>query len=254
MRLVLVFTLVWPQAFPEGSVAVPDRLRTTIALVLVTALLAGCGPSRVPSHTGPTPTFYHVRPGDTLFSIGQRFGVDPDKIQRWNGVEDPTDLKVGSKLRLRPVRVKNGPQAAKAEKAATGQGPPSASLQDGPKEWQWPVGGRILNGFAKGDQRNGIDIAAREGSPVRAAADGEVVYSGDGLRGYGNLVILRHQGEFITTYAYNREILVGEGDRVQAGQAIARAGQTGNASEPSLHFEVRHRTEPIDPLRVLPER
>ncbi len=234
--------------------AVPDSLRNTIALVLVTALLAGCGPSRTPSPTGPTPTFYHVRPGDTLFSIGQRFGVDPDNLQRWNGIEDPADLKVGSKLRLRPVRVKNGPQAAKAEKAATGQGSSSVSLQGGPEDWQWPAGGRILNGFSKGDQRNGIDIAAQGGSPVRAAADGEVVYSGDGLRGYGNLVILRHKGEFITTYAYNREILVGEGERVQAGQEIARAGQTGNASEPSLHFEVRHRTEPIDPLRVLPKR
>lgn len=235
--------------------AVPDRLRSTIALVLVTALLGGCGPPPgAPSHTGATPTFYHVRPGETLFSIGQRFGVDPDKIQRWNGIEDPGDLQAGRKLRLRPDRVKSGPQASKAARSENGQGSASASLPGGPEDWQWPVGGRILNGFSKGDQRNGIDIAAREGAPVRAAADGEVVYSGDGLRGYGNLVILRHKGEFITTYAYNREILVGEGDRIEAGQEIAQAGQTGNASEPSLHFEVRHRTEPIDPLRVLPER
>ncbi len=229
-----------------------------ISLVLLTAVafLGGCGPlpsPRAPSYSGPSPPVYQVRRGDTLYSIAQRFGMDHRKLKRWNSIRAPASLEVGQKLRLQPVEVKSRPQVEKTGKKAARWERQKPS--GGPDRWQWPVKGRIRHHFSQDKPvNNGIDIAAETGVPVRAAASGTVVYSGDGLHNYGNLVVLRHADRFITTYAYNREILVVEKDWVEAGQVIARVGQTGAATEPSLHFEVRHRTEPINPMRVLPRR
>lgn len=255
------------------------------AFPLIALLLAGCGnppPLYAPHYYGPTPTYYHVRPGETLYSIGQRFGVDHRKIARWSGIDDPGELRLGQKLRLRPPKdsspadpagkgtagagetaseSKDSPRAGKV--AVEGEPQPGASpanerSRDGgpPGRWRWPVAGKVVTEFSSGGGRrsNGIDIAAAAGREVKAAASGQVVYSGDGLRGYGNLVIIRHSGEYLTTYAYNRENLVGEDDRVEAGDPVARVGQTGAAERASLHFEVRRRTEPINPLRLLPDR
>lgn len=272
----------------EGPVATP-KLLLLFAFSLITLLLAGCGsppPLYAPHYHGPTPTYYYVRPGETLYSIGQRFGVDHRKIARWSDIDDPGQLHRGQRLRLRPpqgsdsaahveggaggkaqgesgggTESKESPQAGKvavaADRGRTDRSAGSASpAGDPPGRWRWPVSGEVVTGFARGDRsrNNGIDIAAPAGSEVRAAASGRVVYSGDGLRGYGNLVIIRHSGDYLTTYAYNRENLVGEDDRVEAGGLVARVGQTGAAEQPALHFEVRRRTEPINPLRVLPDR
>jgi lipoprotein NlpD len=124
---------------------------------------------------------------------------------------------------------------------------PSASLS-----WLWPTPGRVIETFD--DPRNkGIDIAGNEGAPVQAAADGEVVYVGSAVRGYGNLVIVRHSDDFITAYAHNRKVLVAEKQSVKRGQAIAELGRS-DADRPKLHFEIRHQGKPVDPLKYLPAR
>jgi lipoprotein NlpD len=263
-------------------------------LVLVTLLaLAGCGgaPRPASGYQGPPPAVYYVRRGDTLYGIGQRFGVDHRKIARWNGIKDPGSLRLGQRLRLRPpsrratrshqrsaqaqpsggeeasggdgsVAVVERPRAGKVAVARRDSGTDAGSGETGaeagtgaaPAGWQWPVAGEVIREFSTGgrDPSNGLDIAAEKGTPVRAAADGQVVYSGNGLRGYGNLVIIRHGGGYLTTYAYNQDNRVAEDDRVSAGDVVARVGATGAAERPSLHFEVRRRTEPIDPREVLP--
>jgi lipoprotein NlpD len=119
-------------------------------------------------------------------------------------------------------------------------------------DWIWPVSGKVIDRFD--EKRNkGIAIAAREGDPVVASADGQVVYSGSGLRGYGNLVILKHNDDFISAYAHNRQILVKQGQAVKRGQRIAEVGMS-DASQPKLHFEIRRQGKPVDPLAYLPPR
>lgn len=118
--------------------------------------------------------------------------------------------------------------------------------------WIWPTPGKVIETFD--DPRNkGIDIAGNEGAPVQAAADGEVVYVGSAVRGYGNLVIVRHSDDFITAYAHNRKVLVAEKQSVKRGQAIAELGRS-DADRPKLHFEIRHQGKPVDPLKYLPAR
>lgn len=131
---------------------------------------------------------------------------------------------------------------------------PAAETAEGPLAWQWPADGSLLSTFAAGDSsRNGIDIGGQSGDPVRAAAGGEVVYSGSGLIGYGELIIVKHDNALLSAYGHNRKRLVQEGDRVQAGQRIAELGQTG-APKPMLHFEIREDGKPVDPMKYLPER
>jgi lipoprotein NlpD len=120
------------------------------------------------------------------------------------------------------------------------------------RNWTWPTGGKVLETFDEA-RNKGIDIAGSEGDPVLASNDGEVVYSGSGLRGYGNLVIIKHADEFISAYAHNKQILVKQGQAVKRGQRIADLGKT-DANQPKLHFEIRHRGKPVDPLKHLPPR
>jgi murein DD-endopeptidase MepM/ murein hydrolase activator NlpD len=120
--------------------------------------------------------------------------------------------------------------------------------------FRWPVRGRIIAGFGPkptGQQNDGINIAVPEGTPVRAAEDGVVAYSGNELKGYGNLVLVRHATGHVTAYAHNSELLVKRGDSVKRGQVIAKSGQTGNVSSPQLHFEVRKGATPVDPMQYL---
>ncbi|MBF0357471.1 MAG: peptidoglycan DD-metalloendopeptidase family protein [Magnetococcales bacterium] len=125
-----------------------------------------------------------------------------------------------------------------------------------PSSWLWPHSGKIINRFGRrGQQRNnGIDIAVRVGDPVRAAADGIVAYADSGLPGYGKMILLRHGGSFMTAYGYVNQILVRRGQPVKSGERIALAGQSGHAQTPRLHFEIRHRVKPLNPLHRLPKR
>jgi|TARA_B100001971_G_scaffold61299_1_gene56270 lipoprotein NlpD len=121
------------------------------------------------------------------------------------------------------------------------------------KKWVWPGEGRVVTRFNLAQDENGINIAGIDGSPVRAAADGKIVYAGTGLRGYGLLLILKHNDTFLSAYAHNRAVMVSEGDQVNAGQVIAEMGQSG-AESIQLHFEIRRNGQPVDPQRYLPKK
>jgi lipoprotein NlpD len=222
---------------------------------------------------------YVVQKGDTLRDIAAAFGRDHRDIARWNNIDDPNKLTIGQGLRVippaetavaSPVTPATGAQSRPLTPPASGAAaapgnpatPPMAatapSVTPAPAApetgltWMWPLPGKVVEKFD--DKRNkGIDIAAREGDPVLAASDGNVVYSGSSLRGYGNLVIVKHNDEFISAYAHNRQILVKQGQAVKRGQRIAEAGKS-DASTPKLHFEIRRGGKPVDPLQYLPPR
>jgi lipoprotein NlpD len=144
---------------------------------------------------------------------------------------------------------------ATSSKPSTGQTvtPASGKAPDGVEGWVWPAGGDLITRFNDATGENGIDIAGADGSPIRAAASGKVVYSGTGLRGYGLLLIIKHDETFLSAYAHNRAVTVNEGDQIYSGQVIAEMGQSGTSSV-RLHFEVRRNGQPIDPLTILPGR
>ena len=132
--------------------------------------------------------------------------------------------------------------------------PHAAELSAGGVHWRWPGDGKVVGTFVAGDQiRQGIDIAGKAGDPVQAAADGEIVYSGNGLLGYGELIIIKHNANFLSAYGHNRQRLVKEGDKVKAGQQIAELGSSASARE-ELHFEIRKNGKPVNPLDYLPVR
>jgi len=132
--------------------------------------------------------------------------------------------------------------------------PPSEPVANGEVSWRWPADGQVVGTYLSGDQtRQGIDIAGQAGNPVRASADGSVVYSGNGLVGYGELIIIKHSPSFLSAYGHNRKRLVKEGDRVKAGQVIAEMGSS-SASRDSLHFEIRRNGKPANPIDYLPRR
>ena len=150
---------------------------------------------------------------------------------------------------LAPNAGQIAPQSGMAQAPSATQAPQFASLG-----FNWPVEGRLLNKFGPGGGGDGIDIAVAEGTPVKAALGGDVIYAGNSLSGYGNLVLLRHEDGLVTAYAYNQELLVKKGVRVLQGEVIANSGKTGAAREAALHFEVRRGTQPVDPLSFLPPR
>ncbi len=202
---------------------------------------------------------YVVRQGDTLYSVARAYGVQPEILARLNGLGAPYTIYPGQPL------VTPGPQVAAVERRdpepalAGGSQPrlstPAASSAD--IRFAWPLDGEVLERFgaaANGRRNDGVKIAARAGEPVRAAAAGEVVYAGDEIQGYGELVLIRHSERWVTAYAHNARLRVREGDRVEQGDIIAEAGETGSARRPQLHFEIRRNVTPVDPLRHLPAR
>lgn len=242
-------------------------MRTTAAGLLIALLLTGCA-SALRWEAGTGDGEYRVRRGDTLYSIALRHDVDYRSLARWNDIGPSYLIHVGDVLRLTPpggaaARPGSGTVASapptRAPSAGGGSGgaaperePPSRSppVGPGPDQWRWPVAGDVARRFSPPDSK-GIDIAAPVGTPVRAAAAGRVVYSGSALKGYGELVIVKHDETYLTAYGYNRRRLAEEGDRVSAGDAIAEVG-VGPAQKPVLHFEIRRAGKPVDPLRLLP--
>jgi murein DD-endopeptidase MepM/ murein hydrolase activator NlpD len=193
---------------------------------------------------------YTVGSGDTLSGIARELGVGMVDLARANDLKKPYRVYAGQKL-----RIPNGdaPQTTTVHlgddrgsvRLATGEPPP---LQG--DDFVWPVNGKVIGAFGPIDQwrrRDGIDIAARRGAPVLAAQDGIVAYAGDGIPGYGQMILLRHDQGYITTYAHNATLLVNVGEVVERGQVIARVGDSGDATQSMLHFELRKGRTPIDP-------
>ncbi len=210
------------------------------------------------------PRFYEVKKGDTLFSIAWITGLDYTLLAKWNGIKRPWRIYQGQRLRLRePVyssqaRHPRGRQKAPHNRTASQTRKTATvsrnTLNNHPvRRWLWPAKGRVISRFNPTRGRKGIAIKGLAGSDVRAAAPGRIVYAGHGLRGYGNLVIIKHNARFLSAYAYNQTLLVREGQQVRRGQRIARMGSSGS-NRTQLHFEVRRYGQPIDPLLLLPRR
>lgn len=240
------------------------RLIAGILLVLLTA----CATSTRNTDSGAG--YYRVKRGDTMYSIAWRYGLDHKDLARWNGIGAPYTIHPGESLRLNPPRGQSAAASASKPSSTRATRPaarPKAPVATAPKSaprppppassklsWQWPTEGRVVSPYsASASGKKGIDIAGREGQPVKASSGGEVVYSGGGLRGYGQLIIINHNKNYLSAYAHNRKLLVKEGDRVRSGQQIAELGSTGT-DRPKLHFEIRYKGRPVDPLRYLPRR
>lgn len=210
-----------------------------------------------------------VKPGQTLYEIAFEYGCDYRDLALANHIQAPYVIYPNQKLSLKkakapilkrkitPAKVSNTPLAkpsptppkmtpTKPNKA------PMPSLQRFDNAWDWPVKGKIVKSYSLGYNLNkGIDIAGRLGEDVKAAASGNVVYSGSGLRGYGQLVIVKHNDTFLSAYAHNSQLLVKEGDVIKKGQVIAKMGRS-DSDNIKLHFEIRKNGQPINPLTVLP--
>ena len=199
------------------------------------------------------PGYYTVKPGDTMIRVGLEHGQNWRDIVRWNNIENPNLIEVGQVLRVVPPQADAAALASQAvapakveskpldAKAAAGAAPAAASAADDEPAWAWPSSGAVLAGFEEGKQKG------------LAAADGRVVYAGSGLRGYGNLIILKHNNIYLTAYAHNQTLLVKEDQAVRRGQKIAEMGSS-DAERVQLHFEIRRQGKPVDPARLLPSR
>ena len=205
-----------------------------------------------------------VSPGETLEQIAARAGVPPEDILEINGLSRASDVRPGKVIYVLAGRgPMPDPRVAPAPSTA-GPAPPPANLPPpalasiavapGAGRFRWPIDGAAVGspfGTRAGRQHEGIDLPAPIGTPVHAAADGQVVYAGNGIRGYGNLIVIQHEGDLLTVYAHNSQLLVAQGEKVRAGQRIALVGQTGHATGPHLHFEVRSGQIPVDPVSYL---
>jgi len=222
------------------------------------------------------PGYYTVKPGDTMIRIGLENGQNWRDIVRWNNLENPNIIEVGQVLRVvpptsesplvvtRPVSPGSAPasstppaQAASAAKpasapASANPAPASSASGDEDIAWIWPAQGTMVAGFDEAKNK-GLDISGKAGDAVVASADGRVVYAGAGLRGYGNLVILKHNNTFLTAYAHNQTLLVKEDQNVKKGQKIAEMGNS-DADRVKLHFEIRRQGKPVDPAKYLPAK
>lgn len=196
--------------------------------------------------------YYQVKKGDTLYSIAWRSGNDYRTVAKWNHIKPPYTIYVGQTIRLfKPEEKKAGKISNPTPTVAKRTTPPL--LKKTLKVfWEWPLKGLIAKNFVQTGKK-GIDILGKHGQPVLAAAPGKVVYSGQGLIGYGNLIIVKHNDEYLSAYGHNRRLLVEEGQYVEKGQKIAEVG-TAAGKQPSLHFEIRKNGKPVDPLHYLPKR
>jgi len=221
----------------------------------------------------PQERFHIVKQGDTLYGIARLYGVEVSTLASLNRLNPPYALRTGETLNL-PAPVGPPEKSAPAVAATPGGGPPpekpspqgeatpASPLPEAAKPpsragkgFDWPVQGKIIEGFGtgpNGTHNDGINIAARQGEPVRAADGGVVAYAGNELRGYGNLVLIKHSGGYMTAYAHNSKLLVKRGEVVKRGQEIAMAGSSGTVDTPQVHFEIRQGTRAIDPTTLLP--
>ena len=205
-----------------------------------------------------------VERGDTLYSIARRNQVAVSDLARWNNLPEPYTIYPGQRLWLGQSGGKRGTATAPtrtvvAPKSQAGSSTPApAPVPKAPASsgfaWRWPAQGVLLSSYVDGNAtRQGIAIGGSSGQPVVAAADGVVVYSGAGLVGYGELIIVKHNDQWLSAYGHNRARLVNEGQLVKAGQQIAEMGRSG-ASRDMLHFEIRYTGKPVDPQAYLPKR
>lgn len=243
-------------------------------MVLLFVFLAGCTSESIYQNKGYNPPVYFgshvVRQGDTMYSIAWRYGRDFKELAASNKITTPYKITVGQKIRLdlkassqqvasnssvtkrKPKITKNNKQS-NVNKGKIHPKNPGKKVSSKIK-WRWPHVGPVIARFSvTGEINKGIDIAGSLGEPIFAAADGEVVYAGGGLLGYGKLIIINHNEHYLSAYAHNHQILVKEGQKIKKGKQIAKLGSTGT-NRTKLHFEIRKNGKPVNPLRYLPKR
>lgn len=247
-------------------------MRLVILCLVLSA--AACGPGLYRWDTNGSTTqanpandkTYTVQRGDTLYSIAWRYGLDYRELARMNSIGSNYLIHPGQILQLhsevksspvnRPAAGSNGaqvtaPQLTGPQRRADAN---AASATSGDVSWRWPADGAIVARFgASNATGKGIDLTGRVGDPVRAAADGMVVYAGSGLIGYGRIIIVKHSEEFLSAYGHNDELFVREGEQVKRGEKIAALGR-GPGNKPLLHFEIRVNGKAVDPMQYLPSR
>ncbi|MEX1033446.1 MAG: peptidoglycan DD-metalloendopeptidase family protein [Cellvibrionaceae bacterium] len=253
----------------------PRWLKPGVVKILAILVLAGCGGTdyRAPVNNLEQPpsqkiTTHVVARGETLYSIAWRYNLDVRTLARANSISEPYTIHPGQRVNLdlrrvpstlappEPKSVQSRPQVVERSnnRSTSSATPRAASTNESELAWRWPASGTLLASFSGARALNkGIDIGAKKGEPVVAAESGTVVYAGNGLRGYGNLLIIKHNQSYLSAYAHNDRLIVAEGEAVKAGQQIAEVGSSGTDRE-KLHFEIRRDGQPVDPLRYLPAR
>jgi lipoprotein NlpD len=238
----------------------------TEPVAVAAPVVAGAPVRSLPgSENAGKPGYYTVKPGDNLLRISMDHGVSSRDIAAWSHVDNPNRIEVGQVLRVAPPvdnlvvvkpvsrpAVTESPVAAPGTASSAPVSAPKPAVAEGEVNWIWPAAGSVLAGFDE-VKNKGIDIAGAIGEAVLAAADGRVVYVGAGLRGYGNLIILKHDNVYLTAYAHNQTLLVKEDQTVTKGQKIAEMGNS-DADRVKLHFELRRQGKPVDPAKYLPSR
>jgi lipoprotein NlpD len=221
------------------------------ALLCVVLLLAACGGARWQDDANT----HIVRRGETLFSISWRYGKNPADLARWNRLGDGSLIYPGQVIRLTPLTGSDSRATTRTPSRTRTEPKPLPPIPAEPSpSWAWPTSGRISVEFgAKPGTGTGVLIDGKAGQSILAAAPGRVVYAGDGLIGYGKLIILKHNNTYLSAYGYNTALLVKEGDQIRRGQRIATMGQ-GPERKPRLHFEIRRNGQPVNPRRQLPSR
>jgi murein DD-endopeptidase MepM/ murein hydrolase activator NlpD len=278
-----------PRALSPGQQLIIPRptAATALAAPAVTApasTVAAAAPAPAPA---PAPIVHVVNPGDTLLSIAHRHHISVAELAKANKLDVSAKLKLGTKLAVPTTKTAAAtPAAAAAQPATAGATPPASKLAAaaGPPQsarlaqataseetapetsvkaaeataalptFRWPVRGKVIVSYGaktNGKANDGINLAVPEGTPVKAAEDGVVAYSGNELKGYGNLILVRHANGYVTAYAHASELLVKRGDTIKRGQVIAKSGQSGEVGSPQLHFEIRRGSTPVDPLQFL---
>ena len=209
-----------------------------------------------------TVTHHTVKAGETLYSIAFEYGRDHRDVARWNRISRPYIIYPKQRLRIIPIS-SDGKKKKQISKNQFRHTTSNKSLSSDNKiryvansklKWRWPTQGKVVSTFSiKDPGRRGIDIAGRKGQPVKAAAAGRVVYRGNGLRGFGNLIIVKHNETYFSAYAHTENVVIKENEKVKLGQKLADMGNT-NSERTKLHFEIRRNGKPVNPLRYLPRR
>ncbi len=245
-----------------------------VAMALLVTTLGACGtatvvrPAGAGSSTAAAPRTSVAKPGqtavvkrgDTLYALARIHNITPRDLAAWNGLSEPYTIYPGQPLRLYPggTAASSRPSTATAAGTPATRPPAAATPVAAPVNsgigWRWPADGVVVGRYVAGEAtKQGVDIAGASGQSVRAAGPGVVVYSGAGLVGYGELIIIKHNEQWLSAYGHNRKRLVNEGQNVKAGEQIAEMGRTGAARD-MLHFEIRYNGKPVDPLLYLPAR
>ena len=211
----------------------------------------------------PNSDTYQVQRGDTLYAISWRTNTDFKELADWNEIESPYVIYSGQELRLTPPTKVAKTQAIQRSSKTRSSTPSRVKpkprkpveldkVSVGNPRWLWPSKGRVISTFnARDPQRKGLKISGKEGSDVVATEAGRVVYSGSGLVGYGRLIIIKHNENYLSAYGHNKALLVEQGQAITKGQAIAQMGRINDA-QAGLHFEIRRNGKPVDPMKLLP--